>query len=578
MLPLGDTNIVESRKSDPAASNRVLGAPSEAPGPAWLGTIKRSATTLTAKFMFGLGMILLCIISVFSILTYDYLKKIYIREAYEKTDLVLGHIDATMEYARDELRPQIFHVLPGDVSIRQVMSGSFMNKGIMKRFIQRFPHYIYRRVAIDPMNPDNRANAFEEGFIRQFRSDKASKREWKGLITRDGEDYFLHLKAIVMEEACLLCHGDPAASPESITDHYGRIHGRHWKVGEVVGLESIAVPVRGTFRQLQQVVFSFFLFGIAGMAALFAGLNYFHYRLAVVPLKRVSSFFKDVVNRRHGLDVHFDAQDYEEVSELAVSFNRMMGYLKESEEERKQMEERMLQASKLASIGQLAAGVAHEINNPLSLILGYTKMLRKQCPDQGQTKEDLDIVYHNAQLCKKIVEDLLNFSRQTKANRIPVNVNAAIDAAVASHEELFRSGGIRVVREYDPALPSLSADEDKMKQVFTNLLLNSFQAMKPGGSITVRTEFDSERNGIRIVFSDTGSGVAEEIKDKIFEPFFTTKPPGQGTGLGLAVSYGIVKEHKGEISVKRGAGDGAVFTLWFPLDTEARNETEDSHR
>ncbi|MDA8083358.1 MAG: DUF3365 domain-containing protein [Nitrospiraceae bacterium] len=558
---------MKDRKPDPADSDIISGAKSEAPGPGWLGTIRRSATTLTGKFMLGLGMILLCIISVFSFLTYDYLKKIYIREAYEKTDLVLGHIDATMEYARDELRPQIFHALPGDVFIQQVMSSSFMNMGIMKRFIQRFPHYIYRRVSVDPMNPANRADTFEEGFIRQFQaSDRVASKEWKGLTTRNGEEYFLHLKAIVMEEACLLCHGDPASSPESITHHYGKVHGRHWKVGEVVGLESIAVPVRGTFRQLRQVVFSFFLFGIAGMAALFAGLNYFHYRLAVVPLKQVSSFFKDVVNRRRGLDIHFDAQAYEEVSELAESFNRMMGYLKESEEERKEMEERVLQASKLASIGQLAAGVAHEINNPLSLILGYTKMLRKQCTNQGQTKEDLDIVYNNARLCKIIVEDLLNFSRQTKANRIPIDVNATIDAAITAHEEMLRNGGIRIIREFGPGLPALSADEDKLQRVFTNLLRNSSQAMTQGGSITVGTEFDRERNGIKITFADTGPGVAEEIRDKIFEPFFTTKPPGQGTGLGLAVSYGIVKEHKGEISVKSEGGNGAVFTLWFPLN------------
>ncbi len=576
MLPRYKKTL-EKEKLDPTAEDKVSGSPSEGPGPGWLDAIKSSSTTLTAKFMLGLGMILLCIISIFSFLTYDYLKKIYIKEAYEKTDLVLGHIDATMEYARDELRPQIFHALPGDIFIRQVMSSSFMNMGIMKRFIKRFPHYIYRRVSIDPMNPANKATAFEEGFIRQFRSEPASKRDWRGLIAKDSEDYFLHLKAIVMEEACLLCHGDPASSPESITHHYGTEHGRHWKVGEVVGLESIAVPVRGTFRQLRQVVFSFFLFGIVATAVLFVGLNYFHYRLAVVPLKRVSSFFKDVVDRRRGLDVHFGTQDYEEVTELSESFNRMMGYLKDSEEKRKEIEERMLQASKLASIGQLAAGVAHEINNPLSLILGYTKMLRKQCTDQARTKEELDIVYNNASLCKKIVEDLLNFSRQTKANRVPINVNASIDATLAGLEETFRKSSISVVREYDPNLPSLSADEDKIKRVFTNLLLNSIQAMQHGGTITVRTGFDREQMGIKVIFSDTGSGVAEEIRDKIFEPFFTTKPPGQGTGLGLAVSYGIVKEHRGEISVKSRSGEGAVFTIWFPLDG-GKDEAKDTYR
>jgi signal transduction histidine kinase len=539
--------------------------------------LKQGASSLTAKFMVGLAVILLCAISALSLLTYSYLKKMYIQEAYEKTDIVLGHIDATMEYARDELRPQIFHALPGNVFIKQVMSSSFINRGIMKRFKERFPRYLYRRVAIDPMNPANKADAFEKSFIMQFRDNPASTKEWKGLVTRNGEDYFLHLKAIVMEEQCLLCHGDPALSPESITLHYGRVHGRNRKVGEVIGVESIAAPVSETFQQLRHVALSFFLVGIAGMAVLFASLNYFHYRLAVVPLKRVSSFFKEVVDGHRGLDVHFESRDYDEVNELAESFNRMMGYLTKSEEERKEMEERMLQADKLASIGRLGAGVAHEINNPLSLILGYTSMLRKECPDTGQSKKDLDIVYNNAQLCKKIVDDLLNFSRQTKTNRVPTDINAAVESALVPIEETLRGGGITVIRDYDPALPPLTADEDKLKRIFSNLALNAFQAMQPGGRLTVTTSYDREKNGVRIVFSDTGSGIPEEIRDKIFDPFFTTKPPGKGTGLGLAVSYGIVKEHKGELSVISEKGKGSSFTLWFPLAGD-KDETENSHR
>jgi signal transduction histidine kinase len=527
---------------------------------------KRGGSTLTAKFMLGLGVIFLFVIAVLSFLTYDYLKKMYINEAYEKTDLVLGHIDATMEYARDELRPQVFHALPGNIFIRQVMSSSFMNMGIMKRFKQRFPHYIYRRVAINPMNPADRADAFEADFIKQFRNETSSKKEWRGLITRKGEEYFVHLKAVVMEEPCLLCHGDPAASPESITMHYGRVHGRHWKVGEVVGLESIAVPVSATFRQLRHVALYFFIFGVVGMAVLFGVLNYFHYHIAVIPLKRVSSFFKDVVNRQRGLDVNLDARDYGEVSDLAESFNRMMGYLKASEDAKKEMEARLRQADKLASIGQLGAGVAHEINNPLSLILGYTNLLRKECTANEQSKADLDIIYNNARLCKKIVEDLLYFSRQKTANHVPADMNKAVEIAVASLEETFRKGGVDIVRDYDPSLPHLFADEEKMRRVFNNLLMNSFQAMKKGGRITVKTEYDKEKKGIRIIFSDTGEGIPEKLIGKIFEPFFTTKPTGQGTGLGLAVSYGIVKEHGGEISVQSEEGAGTSFTLWFPLD------------
>src|SRR5208282_2085525 len=252
------------------------------------------------------------------------------------------------------------------------------------------------------------------------------------------------------------------------TSHYGKVHGRHWKVGEVVGLESIAAPVSATFRQLRHVALYLFLFGVGGMAALFAVLNYFHYRLAVIPLRRVSSFFKDVVNRHRGLDIHLDAPDYGEVSDLAESFNRMMGYLKISEKEKKEMEERVRQADKLASIGQLAAGVAHEINNPLSLILGYTKLLRKECSDHEQSKADMDIIYNNALLCKKIVEDLLSFSRQTKASHIPADMNISLELTAASLEETFRKGGVEIIRDYDPYLPPLPADEDRMKRVFSN--------------------------------------------------------------------------------------------------------------
>jgi signal transduction histidine kinase len=527
--------------------------------------IANPGSTLTVKFMFGLGAILLCAITIVSFLTYYYLKDMFVKEAYEKTDIVLGHIDATMEYVRDELRPQVFHALPGDIFIRQVMSSSFVNVGIMRRFIGRFPRYIYRRVALDPMNPADKADAFEEGFIRRFRSDPATVGEWRGLVNREGEEYFLHLKAIVMEEQCLLCHGDPSVSPESITRHYGRIHGRHWKVGEVVGIESIAAPVSGTFRQLRHVALYFFLFGIAGMAALFAALNYFHYRLAVVPLKRVSSFFREVVEGHRGLDARFDARDYEEVAELAESFNRMMGYLKKSDEEGKVMEQRLRQADKLASIGQLAAGVAHEINNPLSLILGYTKMLSRQCHAEGQAHEDLDIVYNNAKACKKIVDDLLNFSHQGKARLVATDIHTVVEEAVGSLGERLRSAGIHIVRHFEPSLPPMIADAEKMKRVFTNLLLNSIQAMKTGGTITIKTGYDREKTGIRMTFSDTGPGIPKGIMDKVFEPFFTTKPPGEGTGLGLAVSYGIVEEHGGEISVNNEEGGGASFSLWFPL-------------
>ncbi|MDA8418739.1 MAG: ATP-binding protein, partial [Desulfobacteraceae bacterium] len=156
-------------------------------------------------------------------------------------------------------------------------------------------------------------------------------------------------------------------------------------------------------------------------------------------------------------------------------------------------------------------------------------------------------------------------SRQTKSNLVSVNLNAAIEAVVVSFEETSLRGVIDIVRDYDPDLPALTVDEEKIRRLFTNLLINAQQAMEKGGEIRIKTKYDRDKNGVRVTITDTGDGIPEEIREKIFEPFFTTKQPGQGTGLGLAVSYGIVKEHGGEILAQNEAGGGASFILWFPL-------------
>jgi signal transduction histidine kinase len=226
--------------------------------------------------------------------------------------------------------------------------------------------------------------------------------------------------------------------------------------------------------------------------------------------------------------------------------------------ERKRMEERIREADKLASIGQLAAGVAHEINNPLSIVIGYTKLLMKNPPfDSGvkeNLKEDLQTIHNNAQTCKKIVEDLLNFSRQKKPQYAEADINRTLESVVSVVENQFSRNAITIKRDYDPSVPLVAMDIDKMRQVYMNLLINAYQAMDSGGSIHVSTRYDKGRDGVSTLFSDTGCGIPKSIQTRIFEPFFTTKEPGKGTGLGLAVSYGIVKEHRGEISFESEEG------------------------
>jgi signal transduction histidine kinase len=526
--------------------------------------LEKRSFNLTTKLMLWIGGILLCAVCIGSLLFYDYVRDLYITETYQKTDLILGHTGATMEYVRDELRPMMFHRLPKDEFIREAMSTSFVNKGVMARFEKRFPLYMYRRVAVDPINLLNKADAFEEDLIRKF-SRHLIDGEWRGLIKRNGVDCFIHAKPVVMEQQCTVCHGNPAYAPKNLTRYYGAEHGYFRQVGAVIGLESITIPVDETFHRIRQVALSVFLLGLAGTVILFLVLNYLYYIVAARPLQRAGAFFKSVVSGGKEPAVKFDVKSHDEIAELATSFNQMVDHLKKSREEQGKMAAKLQQADKLASIGQLAAGVAHEINNPLSVVLGYTKLLMKDIAD-ARVREDLGTIHENATICKEIVEDLLSFSRQKKARSVPADVNDAVESAVSTLEAFCAEKNISLIRNYAASIPLIAMDIDKMKQVYKNILQNACQAIGARGTITVSTRFDDEVKMAAISFADTGCGIPEQIQGRIFEPFFTTKEPGKGTGLGLAVSYGIVSEHNGEITVDSRKGGGAVFTVWLPAE------------
>jgi len=232
--------------------------------------------------------------------------------------------------------------------------------------------------------------------------------------------------------------------------------------------------------------------------------------------------------------------------------------------QRRNMEQQLLQADKLASLGQLSAGVAHEINNPLGLILGYTQLMLREEPDSSQKHEDLKTIEKHTRNCKTIVEALLNFARKTETKKVLVDVNCAIEQVITVIRHQFELSGIAVHTLYDSDLPQVLGDTEKLKQVVMNLVMNARQSISQTGRITVSTLYDKRNHKITIVVEDTGSGIPPHVVTRIFDPFFTTKPTGQGTGLGLSVSYGIVKEHGGEITVDSESEKGSLFSVTLP--------------
>ena len=245
-------------------------------------------------------------------------------------------------------------------------------------------------------------------------------------------------------------------------------------------------------------------------------------------------------------------------------------------EQRRLMEEQIAQADKLASIGQLAAGVAHEINNPLGIILGYTQLLLRSEDPGGNRHEDLKIIEKHAKTCRSIVSDLLDFSRSSKPSPEMIDVHGVIDEVLNFIDQHSGFGGIKIERHFDSKLPAILLDQKRIKQVFINLVMNAKHAVGTQGSIRVQTIFDTAAGQARIQVIDSGHGISPEDLPRIFDPFYTTKPTGEGTGLGLSVSYGIVKNHGGDILVESRLSRGSTFTVILPVPSKVQGTTHEA--
>jgi signal transduction histidine kinase len=226
----------------------------------------------------------------------------------------------------------------------------------------------------------------------------------------------------------------------------------------------------------------------------------------------------------------------------------------------------LAQTEKLASVGQLASGVAHEINNPLGVIQCYANLIAKSQPTDSQILDDVKIIHKHTDQCRSVVEALLNFSRAAEPRMNATDINTCSEEVVAVLGLQLKKNTYTIERDFGRHLPRITVDGNKIKQVLMNLLINASQAMPNGGRITVTTRLINDGRHVSIAIADTGKGITRENIPKIFDPFFTTKGPEKGTGLGLSVSYGIVQQHGGHISVDSTPGRGTTFTVLLPTD------------
>ena len=238
---------------------------------------------------------------------------------------------------------------------------------------------------------------------------------------------------------------------------------------------------------------------------------------------------------------------------------------------KKQLEDHLARTDKLASLGQLAAGVAHEMNNPLGSIMVLSYLLLEDMREDCVERAQIDKIIREATRCKEIVQGLLEFSRYMPSRMVPVQINSILEEVLflVSGHLLFQH--IDLVKEFQPDLPQVLGDKNRLEQVFVNLLMNSADAMEGMGRLTVSTSLNPEGDRVRLAFRDTGPGIPDDLLGRLFDPFFTTKRVGKGVGLGLSISYGIIEKHMGRIFVEKTGSDGTTFIVELPVYRESQD-------
>ncbi len=397
-------------------------------------------------------------------------------------------------------------------------------------------------------------------------------KRWRITQGSDGHRVLAAMEPIRNEPTCssAKCHEHPASQ-------------------KVLGVVDIAYSLDEMDRTLER--HAMFIYGVSGLIVLVVavGVGLLLQRLIYVPLRDLDGGAKRIADGEleHRIPVRSD----DEFGHVATSFNHMGTALRGSMHElhdlvetlEQKVEERtaalrasqaeVAQGEKLASIGLLASGIAHELNNPLTGVLTFTSLLRKKMPDGSDDAEDLDLVISETRRCASIIRRLLDFAREKVPSQAHIDLNALIGDVVRFVDRPATLQDVEITTDFDPNLPPVWCDPDLIKQVVLNILVNATQAIEGAGRVTVHTRvvdhgadpaFADTPPMVEFTISDTGCGIPEANMQRIFDPFFTSKEVGKGTGLGLSVSYGIVKSHGGTIKVESSIGEGTTFHVLLP--------------
>jgi two-component system NtrC family sensor kinase len=354
--------------------------------------------------------------------------------------------------------------------------------------------------------------------------------------------------------------------------------------GRIIGMLAVGRLEKAYTSIRNRVILSFLGIATIGFICVI-GITYREIGNIMLPVDKMVAATRNIAAGRFDQEVQ-SSPEHGEIALLADSFNTMLKSLrqmrsdleewgrtleekvKQRSEELSVMQARVAQSERLASLGILAAGVAHEINNPLGAIMALTALTLEDVEDDA-SRENLQVVIRQTERCRDIVKGLLQFSRHSKVNPELANLNKILRDTLSLVTKQAQFLNVNVEINCAPQLPPVMADKSELEQVFVNILINAVHAMKERGTITITTRQNAPDNSVEVLISDTGCGVPPDKIGQLFHPFFTTKESGHGTGLGLSIAYGIITSHHGSISVESEVGKGCTFKIRLPIASAA---------
>jgi signal transduction histidine kinase len=565
--------------------------------------------SVSTRFLIPFGLLAVLGSVFFFYQTYESNRKHAYELINQQADMAMEFNLAIRGYAGGKIRPVMESLVDKDVFIPETMSTSFISRRIFEEVNKKFPGYVVRFSSDNPRNPINRATPDERQMIEYFRQNPQVKRRTEEIQIK-GQRYLAHFTRRVMKPECMRCHGDPKDAPAELVKRYGPTASFHRKVGDVAGLDTIAVPVEAINATLASMMRSQSLVLAAGLVFLFGSI-FLVFKFGVTRrLVAMANHFDEIAAHTESpWMTPVEVKGNDEISVVGVAFNKLVEQLrathaslekrvnertealrqlneklqwelserKRAEEERQKMEAQLRQAQKMEAIGTLAGGIAHDFNNILGAIMGFTELTRNSLPKGSQECSNLTQVLKAGERARDLVKQILVFSRGTPQERRPLHINSVIKETL----KLLRASlpaTINIQENLTAPAAIVLGDQTQIQQVLMNLAANAAQAIgENGGILEVNLkeiylgqndlgQYPDLTPGPYVMLSvrDTGQGMGQEVIPRIFEPFFTTKGVGKGTGMGLAIVHGIVKANGGEITVSSQPGQGAAFTILLP--------------